>query len=104
VDLPVQRLVVLFHLLERFHGRVAARLGFLFCGEFGFLPLIAGFAFRLGLDEAALFHGARGSAEKSERDGSSRKKADGCHNFRPEGDHASVPATVGQSRPAYHRK
>src|ERR1700733_14041834 len=76
VDLPVERLVLLFHLLDRFHGRVAARLRFLFRGEFGLLPLIAGFALRLGLDEAALLHGARGRAEKSERDGVGKKARD----------------------------
>ena len=79
VDLPVQRLVLLFHLLDRFHRRVAARLRLLFRGEFGFLPLIAGFALRLGLDEPALLHGARGSAEKSERGDRAGQNKGCCH-------------------------
>ena len=74
VNLPVERLILLFHLLHRFHGRVSARLGLLFRGEFGVLPLIARFAFRLGLDESALFDRRSGSRLEREREQGTRAR------------------------------
>jgi hypothetical protein len=65
VNLTVQFRVLVLHLLKRLHGRVASRLSrFPFRRELGFLPLIAGFTFRLGLNEAALFHRGRGRSAK----------------------------------------
>jgi len=59
VNLPVERGILVLHPFERFNGGVAARFRRLsFRGEFGFLPLIASFALRLGRNEAALFHRA----------------------------------------------
>ena len=67
MNLPVQRLVLVLHLFERFHGLVAARLGLSFGGEFGFLALVTRFPFRLGLDEPALLYRGSGSRAEHER-------------------------------------
>jgi hypothetical protein len=57
VNLSIQRLILLFHPLQRFHGGIAARFGgSALRGEFIRLPLIARFALSLGLDEPALLH------------------------------------------------
>jgi hypothetical protein len=92
VDLPVQCLVLLFHLLDRFHRRIAARLRLLFYGQLSLLSLIAGFALRLGLDEPALFHGAGGSACKHNCNGSAHQQTGQCRNhaFRFSTNHAEL--------------
>ena len=70
VNLTIQFHILVLHLLERFHGPVAAWLGRLpLRGKFTFLPLIAGFAFRLGLNEAALFHRGSGNGTEHQRNG-----------------------------------
>ncbi|MDE2062109.1 MAG: hypothetical protein KGJ00_06840 [Bradyrhizobium sp.] len=89
MDLPVQRLVFLLHLLERFHGRIATRLRRLsFGGQFGLLPLIAGFALCLSLDEPALFHCSRGSNAHHQPGASHKGGEREGETFRSDGDHA----------------
>jgi hypothetical protein len=69
VDLPVERLILLFHLLDCFHGRVTARFRLSLRGKLGFLSLIASFALGLGLDGPAQFHGQSGRTDHCECNG-----------------------------------
>jgi hypothetical protein len=64
VDLPIQRLILQLHLLERIHDGIAPRLSRLpLGGKLGLLALIARFTLGFALDETALLHrfGRRGT-------------------------------------------